>query len=98
MINKRKTAKFNFVIEKLQTRLSTRKNIFLNKSDRLVSKKFQLQLITCNCFGFTREPSTILLEISFGKATSNHGLHLVGWDKIILPKHKGGLNVKCALG
>jgi hypothetical protein len=88
---------FDFLIDKIQHRLASWKNKFLNKAGRLALVQSVLTSIPTYYMQVTWLPTTICDYMDrtsrnfLWKGTNDRGIHLVGWDKINQPKKNGGL-------
>lgn len=102
MKGRAKKADFQFVIEKMKTRLASWKNHFLNKARRLALATSVLSSIPNYYMQIFWLPQGVCDEIDrttrnfIWKRSSNKGVHLVGWDKITMPKKSRGLGVRKA--
>lgn len=95
-----KKTDFDFIIEKMKSRLASWKHRLLNKPGRLVLASSVLTSIpTCYMQTFWI-PQSICYAIDrssrdfIWKGNTGRGIHLVGWDKISLSKKHGGLGVR----
>jgi hypothetical protein len=93
---------FDFLIDKIQHRLASWKNKFLNKAGRLALVQSVLTSIPTYYMQVTWLPTTICDYMDrtsrnfLWKGTNDRGIHLVGWDKITQPKKNGGLGIRTA--
>lgn len=93
---------FNFLLEKLQTRLSSWKNKLLNKVGRLTLAKSVLNSIPIYYMQLQWVLAGVCNRIDklsrdfIWKGVSRKGIHLVGWNTITRPKKEGGLGVRKA--
>jgi len=95
-----KKSDFNFIIEKMQTRLASWKNKLLNRPDRLALASSILSSIPTYYMQINRLPQSICDDIDqtsrhfIWKGANDKGVHLVGWNKIAKPKQIGGLGLR----
>ena len=94
-----KRSDFLFIIEKMQTGLASWKNKLLNKSGRWALTSFVLSSIHSYYMQIAWLHQSICDSIDqttqnfIWKDSNNKGIHLVGWKKIVRPKHQGGLGI-----
>jgi hypothetical protein len=97
-----KRSDFLFIIEKMQTRLASWKNRLLNKPGRLTLASSILSSIPSYYMQIAWLPQSICDSIDqttrnfIWRDSSNKGIHLVGWIKIVCPKNQGGLGIRTA--
>ena len=97
-----KKSDFNFIIEKMQTRLASWKNRLLNRTGRLTLASSVLSSIPTYYMQINWLPQNICDSIDqttrnfIWKGTNNKGIHLVNWKKVTSPKSIGGLGIKSA--
>lgn len=97
-----KKADFEFIIEKMQSRLVSWKHRFLNKPGRLALASSVLASIPTYYMQTFWLPQSICFVIDratrdfIWKGNMRKGIHLVGWDKITMSKKYGGLGVRRA--
>ncbi|GAU41508.1 hypothetical protein TSUD_302460 [Trifolium subterraneum] len=93
---------FNFIIDKMQSRLASWKNRLLNKPGRLALASSVLSSIPTYYMQIAWLPQSICDSIDqttrkfLWKDSNNKGIHLVGWNKIARPKNLGGLGIRPA--
>ena len=91
---------FNFIIEKMQTRLASWKNRLLNRSGRLTLATSVLSSIPTYYMQINWLPQSICDSIDqttrnfIWKGTNNKGIHLVNWRTVTSPKKLGGLGIR----
>lgn len=97
-----KKADFDFIVDKMQSRLASWKHRFLNKAGRLALATSVLSLIPSYYMQIFWMPQSICNLIDrttrdfIWKGITNKGVNLVGWNKISCPKKLGGLGVTMA--
>jgi hypothetical protein len=97
-----KRSDFNFIIEKMQTRLASWKNRLLNRTSRLALVTSVLSSIPSYYMQINWLPQNICDIIDqttqnfVWRGFNNKGVHLVNWKKITKPKHLGCLNIRAA--
>jgi hypothetical protein len=97
-----KKSDFNFIIEKMQTRLASWKNRLLNRAGRLTLATSVLSSIPTYYMQINWLPQNICDRIDqtsrnfIWKGTNNKGIHLVNWSKVTRPKYLGGLGIRAA--
>jgi len=97
-----KKSDFNFIIEKMQTRLASWKNRLLNRICRLTLATSVLSFIPTYYMQINWLPQNICDSIDqtarnfLWKGTNNSGFHLVNWKKVTSPKHIGSLGIRTA--
>lgn len=97
-----KKSDFEFIIEKLRSRLASWKLRFLNKPRRLALASLVLNSLPTyymQMFWLPQSICSLIVRTSrdfIWKGNSGRGIHLVGWDKISLSKKQGGLGVRRA--
>lgn len=90
---------FDFIVEKMQSRLASWKHRFLNKAGRLALASSVLSSIPNYYMQIYWLPQSICAQIDkttrdfIWKGNSNKGICLVGWEKITMPKRIGGLEI-----
>ena len=95
-----KRSDFNFIIEKMQTRLTSWKNRLLNRTSRLTLATSILSSIPTYYMHINWLPQSICDSIDqttwnfIWKGTNNKGIHLVNWKTVTGPKHLGGLGIR----
>ncbi|GAU37589.1 hypothetical protein TSUD_365100 [Trifolium subterraneum] len=93
---------FNFILDKINSRLASWKNKFLNKLGRVTLAKSVLNSIPTYYMQIHWLPSAICSKIDqttrnfIWKGNTNKGIHLVNWHTIIQTKKDGGLGVRLA--
>ncbi|PNX92520.1 ribonuclease H, partial [Trifolium pratense] len=93
---------YHFILDKLNSRLASWKNKFLNKPGRVTLAKSVLNSIPTYYMQISWLPSSICSQIDqltrnfIWKGNSNNGIHLVGWQSITQTKKDGGLGVRLA--
>jgi ribonuclease HI len=93
---------FNFIIEKMQTRLASWKNRLLNRTGRLTLATSVLSSIPTYYMQINWLPQNVCDSIDqttrnfIWKGSNNKGIHLVNWKTVTRPKHIGGLGVRSA--
>lgn len=93
---------FDFIVERMNNKLASWKHRLLNKAGRLAHASSVLTAIPTYFMQVFWPPQSIYEMIDrttrdfIWKGVSNHGLHLVGWNKVTLPKKMGGLGVRKA--
>lgn len=91
---------FNFIVEKMQSRLASWKNRLLNKPGRLTLASSVLSSIPTYYMQTSWLPQSICDTIDqttrsfIWRDFIDKGIHLVGWRKITRPKDFGGLDVR----
>jgi hypothetical protein len=97
-----KKSDFNFIIEKMQTRLSAWKSRLLNRAGRLTLASSVLSSIPTYYMQINWLPQNICDSIDqttrnfLWKGSNNKGIHLVNWKKVTSPKSVGGLGIRTA--
>jgi hypothetical protein len=97
-----KRVDYEFLIDKVQSRLASWKNKLLNKAGRLTLAKSVLNAIPTYYMQISWIPQSICNQLDkmtrkfIWKGTNGKGVHLVGWDKITQPKSLGGFGVRVA--
>ncbi|CAJ2670486.1 unnamed protein product [Trifolium pratense] len=97
-----KKSDFDFIIEKMQTRLASWKSKLLNKPGRLALASSVLTSIPSYYMQIAWLPQSICNIIDhttrhfIWKGSTNTGINLVGWQKISCPKRCGGLGIRAA--
>jgi len=92
-----KRVDYEFLIDKVHTRLASWKNKLLNKAGRLILAKSVLNVIPTYYMQISWLPQSICNQLNkmtrkfIWKGIVSKGVHLVGWDKITCPKSFGGL-------
>jgi hypothetical protein len=93
---------FNFILDKINSRLASWKNKFLNKPGRVTLAKSVLNSIPTYYMQISWLPSSICSKIDqttrnfIWKGHTNKGIHLVKWQTITQAKKDGGLGVRLA--
>jgi len=93
---------FNFIIEKMQNRLASRKNRLLNRTGRLALATSVLSSIPAYYMQINWLPQNICDSIDqttqnfIWRGIDNKGIHLVNWKKITTPKRLAGLGIRMA--
>jgi len=91
---------FNFIIEKMQTRMASWKNRLLNRTGRLALAASVLSSILSYYMQINWLPQNICDSIDqttrnfIWCRTNNKGVHMVSWKKITTPKRFGGLGIR----
>lgn len=103
MIKERtKKADFEFILDKMQNRLASWKSKLLNKARRVTLARSVLNAIPSYYVQVHWLPTNICNNIDktirnfIWKGMADKGIHLVGWDKVTLPKKDGGLVIRPA--
>ncbi|XP_024632727.1 uncharacterized protein [Medicago truncatula] len=97
-----KRSDFNFILEKMQTRLASWKNRLLNRTGRLTLATSVLSTIPTYYMQINWLPQNICDSIDqtarnfLWKGSNNKGIHLVNWKTITRPKSIGGLGIRSA--
>jgi len=92
-----KKIEFNFIIEKMQSRLASWKSRLLNRAGRLTLASSILSSIPTYYMQINWLPQNICDRVDqttrnfLWKGTNNKGIHLVNWNKVTSPKSVGGL-------
>lgn len=97
-----KKADFEFIVDRMQNKLSSWKHRLLNKAGRLALASLMLTTIPSYFMQIFWLPQSICNLIDrttrdfIWRGTSSHRLPLVGWDKISIPKRMEGLGIQKA--
>lgn len=97
-----KRSDFNFIIDKMHTRLASWKSKLLNKPGRLTLATSVLSSIPAYYMQINWLPQSICDSIDqttrnfIWRGSNDKGIHLVGWKKIAKPKNIGGLGIRSA--
>jgi len=95
-----KRSDFHFIIEKMQNKLASWKNRLLNKTGWLTLANSVLSSIPSYYMQINWLPQSICDSIDqttrnfIWRGTTNKGIHLVNWKKILLPKNLGSLGIR----
>ena len=91
---------FNFVIDKVQKKLSGWQTKFLSKASKLVLAKTATASITeyyMQCHALPVKVCAaidkLIRDLLWGSSTEYRRMHMMNWSTIRLPKDKGGLNL-----
>ena len=104
-LNHRGTARnrYNFIVERLISKLSGWKAKFLSFAGRTVLIKSIMAAIPNHVMQgvalrshLCEKLDKINRDFLWGSSTEKKKLHLVGWSKVIKPKEEGGLGIQAA--
>jgi hypothetical protein len=89
------------ILEKMERRLAGWKKLYLSKGGRLTLLKSTLSCLPTYFLSLFTIPVSVAHRIekqqrnfSWGGMGEEFKHHLVGWDKVCIPKEKGGLGVR----
>jgi hypothetical protein len=95
------TAVWNPILEKMERRLSGWQKLYLSKGGRLTLLKSTLSSLPTYFLSLFTIPISVANKLEklqrdflWGGMGNNLKHHLVGWDKVCVPKVKGGLGVR----
>ena len=96
-----RVADFNFLIDKLQTKLQGWKMNLLSQASRTTLIAFVLQSLPLYSFSCLKIPNSVYSKMDsiirafwWGHEHGEKKLHLINWDKICQPKKMDGLGIK----
>jgi ribonuclease HI len=99
--NGRNTRDFNFVVERVQSKLSSWKAKLLSPAGRVVLIQSVTSSIPAYYMQNTMLPSKVCSDLDqlnrdflWGSSRDSKKMHLVGWDKVCRPKCDGGLGLQ----
>ena len=99
--NGRNTKDFNFVVERVQSKLSSWKAKLLSPPGRVVLIQSVTSSIPAYYMQNTMLPSKVCSDLDklnrdflWGSSRDSKKMHLVGWDKVCRPKCDGGLGLQ----
>ena len=99
--DKRDKRAFDYIIDKIRTKLSAWKARSLSLAGRLtlvnsITSVIPTHIMQCNLLPtkICNELDRISRNFLWGDATSSKKMHVVNWDIVTLPKHLGGLGIK----
>ena len=99
--NGRNTRDFNFVVERVQSKLSSWKAKLLSPAGRVVLIQSVTSSIPAYYMQNTMLPSKVCSDLDklnrdflWGSSRDSKKIHLVGWDKVCRPKCDGGLGLQ----
>uniref|UniRef100_A0A2N9GUS3 Reverse transcriptase zinc-binding domain-containing protein n=1 Tax=Fagus sylvatica TaxID=28930 RepID=A0A2N9GUS3_FAGSY len=94
-------AVWNPILEKMERRLSGWQKLYLSKGGRLTLLKSTLSSLPTYFLSLFTIPKSVANRLEklqrdflWGGMGNNFKHHLVGWDKVCVPKAKGGLGVR----
>uniref|UniRef100_A0A2N9GX50 CCHC-type domain-containing protein n=1 Tax=Fagus sylvatica TaxID=28930 RepID=A0A2N9GX50_FAGSY len=98
--NGRNTTDFNFIVEKVQAKLTSWKSKLLSPAGRVVLIQSVTSSLPAYYMQNTALPSSICNDLDrlnrnflWGSTSESKKMHLVGWDKVCRPKRDGGLGL-----
>ena len=98
--NGRNSRDFNFIVEKVQSKLTSWKSKLLSPAGRVVLIQSVTSSLPAYYMQNTALPSTICNDLDrlnrnflWGSTNESKKMHLVGWDKVCRPKRDGGLGL-----
>ncbi|KAF7842623.1 putative ribonuclease H protein At1g65750 family [Senna tora] len=96
-----KCADFNYILQKLNSKLMDWKSKLLNRAGRVTLAKAVLNAIPVYTMQSLWVPEQVCRNIDrqvrkfiWGSQQGKRGLHLVNWERVTLPKARGGLGVR----
>jgi hypothetical protein len=99
----RSSNEFNFVVEKVQAKLSSWKSKLLSPAGRVILIQSVTSAIPNYYMQIFALPSKVCLELDklnrnflWGSTSEKKKMHMVGWKKVCRPKKEGGLGLSCA--
>jgi ribonuclease HI len=100
---RRSSNEFNFVVEKVQAKLSSWKSKLLSPAGRVILIQSVTSAIPNYYMQISALPSKVCLELDklnrnflWGSTSEKKKMHMVGWKKVCRPKKEGGLGLSCA--
>lgn len=101
MLRGKRIADFQFLVEKMSSKLQRWKSKLLSQAGRTTLIKSTLQslpIYTFNCFkvpeAICNKMDAIIRAYWWGHELGEKKMHLVNWDKICKPKSEGGLGLR----
>ncbi|XP_057422473.1 uncharacterized protein LOC130716276 [Lotus japonicus] len=95
---------FNFIFDRINSRLADWKCKLLNKAGRLTLAQSVISAMSSYCMSQVWVPQRVcdkldsVIKNFVWKNRDGRGINLVGWDKVALPKRFGGLGLQKARG
>ena len=102
-LNGRNSRDYNFIVEKVQNKLTSWKAKLLSPAGRIVLVQSVTSSIPAYYMQSTALPSSTCSELDrlnrnflWGSSSDKRKMHMVGWNKVCRPRNEGGLGLYAA--